>query len=348
MKRLKRAAGLILAAVMLVSAAAVVYAAVTTDKEDSGITVKVEGEEVVFPDQGPVIQDDRTLVPVRFVAENLGYRVDYDADEHSAVIDGGRIVMYIGTDQAEIDGQRVQLDISSILMNDRTMVPLRVIAETLGCTVDWVPENRTVLVNRRSFDGTEKSVFDRMAQSGLFWQYSTAENDYLVPRDRYESLEAASDPDNYDAWWVERPRDKTNLDNQALDCSIVARTFEPETLAAMRDLLYIPYPTASGEVYDLLLKSVKGELWQTFCEEDSEHYLLYSMLPPRSGTFGSYYRDNREVEIYVMDNCTRMVMNISAEGYENPEIPRTLTPEEKEFYTNQAKDSYMLSLWGLD
>ena len=86
MKRLKRAAGLILAAVMLVSAAAVVYAAVTTDKEDSGITVKVEGENVVFPDQRPVIQDDRTLVPVRFVAENLGYRVDYDADEHSAEI----------------------------------------------------------------------------------------------------------------------------------------------------------------------------------------------------------------------------------------------------------------------
>ena len=97
-----------------------------------------------------------------------------------------------------------------------------------------------------------------------------------------------------------------------------------------------------------MLKSIKGELWQTFYEEDSEHYLLYSMLPPRSGTFGSYYRDNREVEIYVMNNCTRMVMNISAEGYENPEIPRTLTPEEKEIYTEQAKSTYMLTLWGLE
>ena len=348
MKRLKRAAGLILAVVMLVSAAAVVYAAVTTDKEDSGITIKVEREEVVFPDQGPVIQDDRTLVPVRFVAENLGYSVDYDAEEHSAVIDGGRIVMFIGTDQAEINGQSVQLDTASILMNDRTMVPLRVIAETLGCTVDWVPSTRTVLVNRRSSDGTEKSVFDRMAQSGLFWQYSAGENDYLVWKENYPTLKAASDPENYDAWWVERPRDKSNLENQALDCSIAARTFEPETLAQIRDLLYIPYATANGEVYDLMLKSIKGELWQTFYDEESEHYLLYSMLPPRSGTFGSYYRDNREVEIYVMNNCTRMVMNISAEGYENPEIPRTLTSEEKEIYTEQAKSTYMLTLWGLD
>jgi hypothetical protein len=79
MKRLKRAAGVILAAVMLLSAAAVVYAAVTADAEDAGITVKVEGKEVIFPDQVPVIRDDRTLVPVRFVAENLGYTVDYDA-----------------------------------------------------------------------------------------------------------------------------------------------------------------------------------------------------------------------------------------------------------------------------
>jgi hypothetical protein len=42
------------------------------------------------------------------------------------------------------------------------------------------------------------------------------------------------------------------------------------------------------------------------------------------------------------------MINVNAEGYENPEIPRTLTDEEIAFYTEQAKQDYMLSLWNLD
>ena len=363
MKPMKRIFSLILAVLMLTAAAVTIgadnpYDAVIAEagrivaglpsETAADVTVKVDGKTVVFPDQKPVIRDDRTLVPVRFIAENLGYEVDYNHEEHSAVIDGGRIVLYIGTDQAVIDGERVQLDTPSVLISDRTMVPLRVIAETLGCTVDWFGTNRTVLVNKRLADGSEMPIFDRFGQSGLFWAYSTPANDYLVWRDNYETLEEASDPENFNAWWIERPRDKSDLLNGSLDCSIVARTFEPETLAQIRDMFYSVYPTRYADAYDLMMASVKGELWQTFYEEDSELYPLFSAMPPRSGTFGSYYFDNREVEMYVNSTCTRLIVSVNGEWAENPEIPRALTEEEIAFYTEQAKQSYMLSLWDLD
>ena len=60
-------------------------------------------------------------------------------------------------------------------------------------------------------------------------------------------------------------------------------------------------------------------------------------MPPRSGTFGSYYYDDREVEMYCNSTCTEVRIQISAEGHVNPEVPRALTQEEIEFYTAQAK-----------
>ena len=369
MKHFRRALSLILAALMLTAAAVSVHADNPVDSIDdvnaviteagriiaglpgdtaADVTVKVGGQTIAFPDQQPVIRDDRTLVPIRFIAENLGYKVDYNHDDHSAIIDNGRIVLYIGTDQAEINGEKIQLDTPSVLISDRTMVPLRIIAETLGCTVDWFNTNRTVLVNKRLADGSEMPVFDRFEQSGLFWAYSTQANDYLVWKANYKTLEEAADGENFDAWWIERPRDKQDLVNPFLDCTIMARTFEPETLAQIKDMFFTVYPTRYADAADLMMDSIRGELWQSFYEEDAELYPLYSVMPPRSGTFGSYYFDNREVEMYVNETCTRLMINVNAEGYENPDIPRTLTDEEIAFYTEQAKQSYMLDLWNLD
>ena len=88
-------------------------------------------------------------------------------------------------------------------------------------------------------------------------------------------------------------------------------------------------------------------LWQ-FLSMIEVWYPLYAAMPPRSGTFGSYYYDDREVEMYCNSTCTEVRIQISAKGHVNPEIPRTLRAEEIEFYTAQAKQKYMLSLWGLE
>lgn len=147
-KKIFRLISAALAAVTLISAAAIPSMAAAPE-----LTVKVDGKAINFPDQEPTIVNDRTLVPVRFIAENLGYDVEWNMADNSAVIDDGKIIMYIGTDQAKIDGKTVTLDVASTLINDRTMVPLRVVAETLNCTVDWFGTNRMILVNKRESDG---------------------------------------------------------------------------------------------------------------------------------------------------------------------------------------------------
>lgn len=343
MKRLLAAA---LAALALVSAMAMT--AFAAEPAPANITVKVDGKVIDFPDQAPVIQNDRTLVPVRFIAESLGYDVEWNPDDNSAVIDNGKIIMYIGTNKAKINGQNVTLDVASTLLGDRTMVPLRVIAETLDCTVDWFGTNRMILVNKRASDGSEMSVFERYKQSDLFWNYSSPENEYLVWKADYASLAAASDPSAYHSWWIESPIDKTTLVNQSLDCSIIMRTFNEAERNQVRDMLFTPYPTANSTAYDYMMQTITGELWETFYRDDSEWYPLFSAMGTRSGTFGTHYLDNREVEMYCNSTCTQFILNISDEGYVNPETPKTISQSEIDFYTREAKNRYCLQLWGLD
>ena len=342
----KKTISAVLAVLTLVSTMAMT--AFAASPTSANVTVKVDGKVVEFPDQHPVIQNDRTLVPVRFIAESLGYNVEWDPDDNSAVIDGGKIIMYIGTNKAKINGQDVTLDVASTLINDRTMVPLRVIAETLNCTVDWFETNRMILVNKRASDGSELSVFERYKQSDLFWNYSTPDTEYLVWKADYSTLAEATDPTAYHRWWIETNVDKSTLVNQAFDCAIIMHTFNEAERKQVRDMLFTPYPTANAAAYDYMMQTITGELWETFYREDSEWYPLYSAIGTRSGTFGKHYLDNREVEMYCNSTCTRFIFNISREGAINPETPKNLSQSEIDFYTGEAKIRYYLQLWGLE
>ena len=148
MKRFERIAMFTVTILVSIMAMTMLISAKSAD-----ITVKVNGNTVSFPDQPPVVQNERTLVPVRFVAEALGYKVEWNQADNSVVIDGGKIVIYIGTNTAKINGKTVTLDVKSTVIQNRTMVPLRVVAETLNCSVDWIAETKTVLVNEKKTEG---------------------------------------------------------------------------------------------------------------------------------------------------------------------------------------------------
>ena len=164
----------------------------------------------------------------------------------------------------------------------------------------------------------------------------------------YPTLAAASDPSAYHSWWIETTIDKSTLVNQEFDCAIIMRTFNEAERNQVRDMLFTPYPTANGQAFDYMMQTITGEIWETFYREDSEWYPLYSAMGTRSGTFGKHYLDNREVEMYCNSTCTQFILNISNEGYVNPETPKTISQSEIDFYTQEAKNRYCLQLWGLD
>jgi hypothetical protein len=113
------------------------------------ITVLVNNQKVTFPDQKPYIdQNNRTMVPVRFVSEALGAKVSWNGKTQTVgIVQGGKdIALKIGESKASVNDQLALFDTKAVLVNSRTMVPLRFVSETLGAQVDWVAATSTVKI----------------------------------------------------------------------------------------------------------------------------------------------------------------------------------------------------------
>jgi len=121
----------------------------------SQVRVFVDGTEVQFPDQKPVINaDNRTLVPIRFISEALGAEVEWIALTRTVKINyqGKTILLEIGLKQALVGTSVVTLDTKAELINNRTMVPLRFVSECLSAKVEWDSANRAVYISTANSD----------------------------------------------------------------------------------------------------------------------------------------------------------------------------------------------------
>ncbi|MBR6652733.1 MAG: copper amine oxidase N-terminal domain-containing protein, partial [Anaerotignum sp.] len=103
------------------------------------ITVYVDGEKLNF-DQPPIIKEDRTLVPMRKIFEALDAQVFWDEPSQSVTAISGRDVILFRIGQAGLykNGELTYtMPVPAQIINDRTLVPLRAVAESLGCEVAW-------------------------------------------------------------------------------------------------------------------------------------------------------------------------------------------------------------------
>ena len=312
--------------------------------KSAGISVMVNGAAVKFPDQKPVVQNECTLVPVRFVAEALGHKVSWDADTNSVNIDGGKIVLYIGTTKAEINGKNVTLDVASTVINNRTMVPLRVVAETLDCSVDWIAETKTVLVNAKK-NGRELSIYERLKQTGLYYDLKDNRGNELTRFLVKKTLvNAGNDLKNTNpirlgvGWWVEAPNIYAPTQYPDFDCGIVVADYSKATRDQVADVFEILYPTGHKEVSALMMKTLRGEIWETYME------WFPATLGIKPGTAGCRYIDGREVNMRVDSNQHWMYMQVNTVGHVNPDKPKVLDAETIRIMTRD----YQLGLWGND
>lgn len=120
------------------------------------ISVKISGEKVDF-DRDPVLYNDRTMVPMRKIFENLGARVEWDGASQTVTGTKGdrKVRVTVGSKLMYVNSKEITLDTSPIVMSDRTLVPVRAVAEGLGCDVDWIERTSTVEIEPKIFRWSE-------------------------------------------------------------------------------------------------------------------------------------------------------------------------------------------------
>lgn len=117
--------------------------------ESDVVTVTVDNEAVVFEDQQPVIIEGHTLVPVRAVFEKAGATVEWDQPTQTATISNDEYVVTIkyGDNVMYRNGEAVELEQPADVINNRTMIPVRAIAEAMNYSVTWDGHHSLILVS---------------------------------------------------------------------------------------------------------------------------------------------------------------------------------------------------------
>ncbi|MEB3102332.1 stalk domain-containing protein [Ferviditalea candida] len=107
--------------------------------------ISVDGKEQSL-DQAPVVVKGTTMIPIRFFVNAMGGDVRWDAKEKKAtVLMNNRLVqLWINQAEVNVDGQRIKTEVSPLIMNLRTMLPLRLISESLGWKVNWDPSTKSI------------------------------------------------------------------------------------------------------------------------------------------------------------------------------------------------------------
>jgi hypothetical protein len=121
-------------------------------KAPTFVSVVMDGEKIWFPDaQAFVDENDRTLVPVRFVAEKMKAKVGWEPQTMTVPIerDQQKILLTIGESKAVVNGEEVAFDTKATISGERTFVPLRFVTEVLGAEVKWDGPTATVFITTK-------------------------------------------------------------------------------------------------------------------------------------------------------------------------------------------------------
>lgn len=147
---------------------------------DSSIKLVIDGNNVTSSAE-PIIKNDRTLVPLRIIAEQLGAQVIWNNDDRTVEIIKNDTSVLLRIDSNLIEYQNIDKtynlsDIAPQIIKDRTYVPIRLVSNALGVGVNWDNNERSVYVDS-SETSTISPFFDMEISSINSGQVVTGRSD---------------------------------------------------------------------------------------------------------------------------------------------------------------------------
>lgn len=129
------------------------------------ITLKLENKQATINgvrknlDVAPFTIQNRTMVPIRFISESLGATVDWNAEEQQITIqlNGDTMIIWLGKKTAIVNGRTVTLEVPAQLSQNRTVVPLRFVAENLKQKINYNSSTKTITIGEPSSPIEEKT-----------------------------------------------------------------------------------------------------------------------------------------------------------------------------------------------
>lgn len=128
----------------------------------ANVEMKIDGVRIAS-DVSPEIINNRTMVPLRVISENLGATVEWENSLVTMTKDDMEIVINVKTSVVTKNGEFIALDAKPYIKNDCTMVPIRFIAESFGSHVNYkngvvTIETHPLMINNQVVKGLQKQT----------------------------------------------------------------------------------------------------------------------------------------------------------------------------------------------
>lgn len=113
------------------------------------MNILINGKKLQTKDP-PYVMQNRTLIPVRDITEALGATVIWDGVNQEVTVQLGdtKLLLKLGSTTVYVNGQAIQSEVKTQIINSRTYVPLRLISEQLGATVNWYQASSTITIDK--------------------------------------------------------------------------------------------------------------------------------------------------------------------------------------------------------
>lgn len=265
---------------------------------EKGITVTLDGKEIVF-DVQPQLINERTMVPLRAIFEALDVEVFWDQDNQTvtSIKDNTTVKLTIGEPYIKINQQiPKELDCAPCIINERTLVPVRAISEAFHMNVDWDGVTQTVLITSPNVN---MSAYNKLKNNILFKgeksSYGGGHSIYYKPKNEDYSLMLAYYPEVTDELTI-------YYNYESVDKDTVMISIYPD----MNPSVYYKVETNSGNEYTLYANYPKPnypfvETNNDFpvsinpCEKLDIHMeiadnLMYGLVGMSFADFGIYYK----------------------------------------------------------
>lgn len=234
MKKFIRLTAILITGLIVIGAIGMTFTSFGAEKQ---VKVTVDGKAVTFKDAQPYIDaNQRTLVPIAFIAQALGANVVWDADNFKVIIDKGEdiIVLKIGSNKVDVNGNTVTIDTAAALKDSRTFVPLAFISECLGANVQWEAATWTVIITTA---GNIPPVVELPEGEVDIKDYVSSEPfddgrynlDYWKTKFKFQEVELGNMPNKIKE--IRPMSNLANIPNYIVDMGIVVVTEENSTTA---------------------------------------------------------------------------------------------------------------------
>ncbi len=126
----------------------------TVCNAEQAISVELDNVPIEF-DQEPIIMNSRTMVPVRAIFEAMGASVTWDEKTKTVTssLDDVTVMMVINNPVMFVNAEMKTIDAPPVIVNSRTLVPVRAVSESFGCTVEWNESKRIVSIYSKDHQG---------------------------------------------------------------------------------------------------------------------------------------------------------------------------------------------------